>query len=335
MNTAFTWVPSPRHKYPDHPERPERFAPLKERLAEFEGLEELEVKPASREQVAQVHSGRMIADLEQACKEGPGIIDFAPTYVTQSSFEDALNAAGGTLACTRAVLNGEVRNAFALIRPPGHHAEPGRAMGFCLFNNVAIAAKEALAQGLERVLVVDYDAHHGNGTQAVFWEDERLAYLSTHQEGIYPGSGSIEDAPHARGRIVNVPLPAYAGNTCFAQIGEQLIKPLAESFRPGMLLVSVGFDSHWSDPLTTLGLSTAGFYALSKLLVELAEEHCASKITFVLEGGYDPQNIVNGVAAVFAALTGQEVTDQRDEMPRGEPDISPRIEALKKLHALQ
>jgi acetoin utilization deacetylase AcuC-like enzyme len=335
MATAWTFVLSPEHVYPEHPEQPERFRLIEAQAAKFEGLERLKVTPARRHEVSNVHSARMIAELEEACRHAPGIIDFAPTFVTSTSFKDALNAAGGTLVCTRAVLDGEARNAFAVVRPPGHHAEPERAMGFCLFNNLAIAAGDALSRGLERVLVVDYDAHHGNGTQAIFMDDERLAYLSTHQEGTYPGSGSLQDAPHARGRIVNVPLPAYAGDACFEQIRQQIIRPLIESYRPQMLFVSAGFDSHWSDPLTTLGLSTAGFYALSKFLVELAEEHCGGKIVFVLEGGYDPQIVANGVGAVFAALTGQGWSDPGDKLPREEPDMLPRVEAIRKFHAFQ
>ena len=169
-------------------------------------------------------------------------------------------AAGATLACTRAVIAGEIDNAFAIVRPPGHHAEPDKAMGFCLFNNIAVAARDALAQGLERVLVVDYDAHHGNGTQAAFLEDERLAYLSTHQWGIYPGTGWIEDAPHAKGRIVNVPLPAYAGDQAFARITDEIIQPMVEAFRPEMILVSAGFDCALERPAHHAGAFVSGIF---------------------------------------------------------------------------
>lgn len=242
-------------------------------------------------------------------------------------------AAGATLACTRAVIAGEAENAFAIVRPPGHHAEPDNAMGFCLFNNIAVAARDALAQGLERVLVVDYDAHHGNGTQAAFMDDERNAYLSTHQAGIYPGTGYVKDAPHARQRIVNVPLPAYAGDQAFARIADEIIQPMVESFRPEMLFVSAGFDSHWSDPLTMLGLSSAGFFNVSRRLVELAQEHCGGKIVFVLEGGYDPENVANGVEAVFEALAGKgSGFDAGDASPHGEPDIESRLDEVRKWH---
>lgn len=333
MTTAYTFVPSPQHKYPDHPERPGRLDELIPRLNAFQA-EKLDVSPAKHADIARVHIPHLIEGLERVCHEqAPGIIDYAPTYVAPSSFEDAMLAAGATLVCSRAVVNGEIDNAFAVVRPPGHHAEPDKAMGFCLFNNVAVAAKNALAQGLERVLVVDYDAHHGNGTQAAFLNDDRAAYLSTHQWGIYPGTGWLEDAPHAKKRIVNVPLPAHAGDQAFAQISEAIIKPTVEAFKPEMIFVSAGFDAHWSDPLTSLGLSSAGFFSISKQLVELAEEHCGGKIIFVLEGGYDPTNVANGVEAVFAALAGSEPEfDAGDPFPRGEPEVESRVEEVRRWH---
>jgi len=333
MTTAYTFLQSPQHEYPDHPERPGRLDELIPRLDSFQAIK-LEVTPARREDIARVHTPHLIAGLEQVCHEqAPGIIDYAPTYVVPTSFKDALLAAGATLACSRAVVNGEIDNAFAIVRPPGHHAEPDKAMGFCLFNNVAVAAKDALAQGLGRVLVVDYDAHHGNGTQAVFLDDDRTAYLSTHQWGIYPGTGWLEDAPHAKKRIVNVPLPAYAGDQAFAQISEVIIKPTVESFKPEMIFVSAGFDAHWSDPLTSLGVSSAGFFNISKRLVELAEEHCGGKIVFVLEGGYDPTNVANGVEAVFAALANSGLEfDAGDPFPRREPEVESRIDEVRRWH---
>ncbi len=329
MSTAYAFVPSPKHVYPDHPEAPNRFDLLIPRLDSF-GAQKLNVQPATLEEVARVHAPQLIAELEDVCKEGAGIIDYAPTYVTQSSFNDALLASGGTLSCTRAVLNGLHRNAFALVRPPGHHAEPNRAMGFCLFNNIAIAARDALTRGIERVAIVDYDAHHGNGTQAAFVDDERAAYLSTHQWGIYPGTGWYEETPHAKKRIVDVPLPAGTGDGMYARIADEIFVPFIESFKPELILVSAGFDAHWNDPITMLGLSTAGYYMLSKKLVDLAEEHCSGKIVFVLEGGYNAANLANGAAAVFAALMSKEFVDPGDASPRKETDASEMIESVCK-----
>lgn len=332
MTTLYTLVQSPEHVYPDHPERPGRFDLLTPKLPSF-SAEAVDVTPASPADVSLVHRPKLIATLEKVCREeAPGIIDYAPTYVTPTSFDDALLAAGGVLTCARAVLHGEAHNAFAIVRPPGHHAEPDRAMGFCLFNNVAIAARDALQGGLERVMVIDYDAHHGNGTQAAFLEDERVAFLSAHQWGIYPGTGWMTDAPHAKKRIVNVPLPAYAGDRVYEQVAERIFKPFVESFRPQMIFVSVGFDAHWNDPITMLGLSTRGYGMLAQKVVALAEEYCNGKIVFVLEGGYDPLNVANGVEAVFAALTGKGEPDARDPSPRPEPDCESRIEEVRKWH---
>ena len=336
MKTVFTFVPSPNHIYPDHPERPARLEILEPRLNAF-AADLMEAKPATREEIAYVHNPKLVSALERVCREdAPGIIDYAPTYVTKSSFEDARLAAGGVITCTQAVLNGDAKNAFAIVRPPGHHAEPDRSMGFCIFNNVAIAARHALTQGLERVAIIDYDAHHGNGTEAAFLNEERVAFLSVHQyqSGFYPGTGWIEDAPHAKRRIVNVPLPAYAGDTVYAQVADKIFSPFVESFKPQLILISVGFDAHWSDPITMLGLSTAGYLTLAKKVVALAEQYCEGKIVFVLEGGYDPLNVANGTETVFIAETGKGESESagRDPSPHKEPDCDSRIDEVREWH---
>ncbi len=332
MKTVYTFVPSPNHVYPDHPERPGRLDVLQPRLSSFDA-EPIEPGPATREEIARVHNPKLVAALEKICQESaPAVIDYAPTYVTWTSFEDALLAAGGVLACTRAVMNGEAGNAYAIVRPPGHHAEPEHAMGFCIFNNIAVAARDALHHGLERVAIIDYDAHHGNGTQAAFMNEERVAFLSTHQWGIYPGTGWIDDAPHARKRMVNVPLPAFAGDQAFEQIADRIFLPFMQSFRPQMLLVSVGFDAHWNDPLTSLGLSTAGYLMLAKKMMSLAGEYCDGKIVFVLEGGYDPAIVAHGSEGVFTALTGKGESKVSDPNPRREPDCEARIEEIRRWH---
>ena len=239
------------------------------------------------------------------------------------------------MSCTRAVLSGSARNAFAIVRPPGHHAEPTRSMGFCIFNNIAIAARDALERGIKRVAIVDYDAHHGNGTQAAFVDDDRVAYLSTHQWGIYPGTGWYEEASHSKKRIVNVPLPAGSGDQTYKRIADEICAPFIQSFKPELILVSAGFDAHWNDPITSLGLSSAGYYMLSKKLVDLAEEHCGGKIVFVLEGGYNATNLANGADAVFAALMNKDFVDPGDASPRKETDASEMIEKVFSWHGFQ
>jgi acetoin utilization deacetylase AcuC-like enzyme len=333
MKTVYTFVQSPGHVYPDHPERPGRLDILKPKLSSFKA-ELLDAKPASRQEISLLHDPKLVSTLEKVCREeAPGIIDHAPTYVTKTSFDDALLAAGGVITCSRAVMNGDAKNAFAIVRPPGHHAEPDKAMGFCIFNNVAIAARDALVHGLERVMVIDYDAHHGNGTQAAFLNDDRVAFLSAHQWGIYPGTGTAMDAPHAKKRIVNVPLPAYAGDTVYERVADRIFKPFVESFKPQILFISVGFDAHWNDPITMLGLSTKGYLTLAKKVVALADEYCDGKIVFVLEGGYDPVNVANGADAVFEALTNSRSGNEADDPnPHKEPDCESRIEEVRKWH---
>lgn len=331
-NTVFTFIPSRNHEYPGHPEKPGRLDVLEPRLDSF-GAERIEPIRARHEEVARAHEPKLIRAIEEVCKDGPGMIDHAPTYITQTSYHDALLAAGGVIACTRAVINGDAKNAFAIVRPPGHHAEPQRAMGFCIFNNIAIAAQDALANGMERVMVIDYDAHHGNGTQAAFIDDERAGFISTHQWGIYPGTGWIDDAPHAKRRLVNVPLHSRAGDTTFARISDEIFKPVIQTFEPQMLFVSAGFDAHWNDPLTSLGLSTQGFFNISRKLVEMAEEYCNGKIVFVLEGGYDPRNVAHGAAAVFDALTSRPLRNEaRDPSPYTDPNHESRIHEILKRH---
>ena len=332
MNTKYCFAPASEHRFPDHPERPERLDLLD--ISAIPGVNSLPYSAATLEDVGRVHTDGMILQLMQASKDGAGVIDSAPTYVTTDSFQAALLAVGASLAAERAVLGGQAENAFAIVRPPGHHAEPARAMGFCLFNNAAIAGLDALLNGVQRVMVVDYDAHHGNGTEAAFWANPQAAYFSTHQENIYPGSGRIDDAPHASGRIANFPLPAYSGDRCFEQVFDQALTPFVKKFNPGLIIVSAGFDAHWTDPLTSLGLSTNGYYSISKKLVELAGEVCGGKIMFVLEGGYDPWNVSNGVKAVFNALTDMEQSEINDYSRFPEPDISRRIAAFRKWHDL-
>ena len=332
MTTAIALVPSPGHVFPGHEEAPSRFQYLGNWDSKPYHVTFLDPVPAPRETVTAVHSERMLRFFEEACRQGPGITDYAPTYVTQTTYADAFLAAGATLACTRAVLEGQARNAFAIVRPPGHHAEPEAAMGFCLLNNVAIAARFALANGIQKLLIFDFDAHHGNGTQAVFWDEPRAAFFSTHQENIYPfRTGFLDEAPHARGRIVNLPLPPRAGDAAFTRIAGEALASLAKNFAPQMIFVSAGFDSHWADPLAELGLSSAGYLALAQSLVELADEHCGGKIVFTLEGGYNPHNVASGVEAVLCALTGTGFTPH-DPSPYPEPEIADRLQQLREWH---
>ncbi len=330
-------VPAPAHDYPDHPECAQRFAHLTalRTLPLARNLAWIDSRPATEAEVARVHTPEMIAAVREAARQGPGIIDYAPTYVAPGSFEAAMEAAGATIECARAVLAGVTPSAFAIVRPPGHHAEPDRPMGFCLFNNLALAVADALARGTPRVMIVDFDAHHGNGTQAAFRDEPRVAYLSTHQGGIYPGSGHEHEAPQARGRIVNVPLPAYAGDGSYARVMQELVVPLARAFQPQALFVSAGYDAHWRDPITSLGLSTSGYHAMVTALTQLAQEAAQGHLVLALEGGYDPRSLLANIHATLCALCGlPPPVDEQGASRVPEPDIAGWLKSLRAWHGL-
>jgi len=335
----YTIVSSPGHNLAGHPENAGRFKrfDLLRELAENEGLEEVESTPASLEAVTSVHPQNYLEALREAVEQGPAYIDYAPTYVTPASYEAAFNAAGGTLNILDSLLLGEKRTGFALVRPPGHHATSARAMGFCLFNNVAIAARYCQKQGFQRVMIVDIDVHHGNGTQAIFESDPDVLYVSTHQSGIYPGTGMLEDTGlgEGTGSVVNIPLPARAGDAAFERICDRILAPLAERFSPAVLLISVGFDAHWHDPLAGLQLSCAGYHMLASKLAHIAGVHCRGNVLAVLEGGYDPEALAHGVVAVIQGLRGAaKPDDPLGVSPMPEADASALIDAVVSLHNL-
>src|SRR3990170_6948503 len=289
---AYTLVPSPMHTLEGHPENADRFSafgsipegPLGEHLIPLEPI------PAEPEALVAVHSTAYLGALRQACTQGPGYVDYAPTYVTSQSYECALDSAGGTLQVAKSILSGKVERGFALVRPPGHHATATRAMGFCLLNNIAVAARWAQTVRLRRVMIVDFDVHHGNGTQEIFEADPEILYISTHQEGIYPGTGFVDETGVGAGlgSVINIPLPARAGDSNLLEVFRQIVTPAGMRFGPDLIQVSAGFDAHWRDPLAQLQVSCQGYHALTALLVTLAERTCR-KIMLVLEGGYDPE----------------------------------------------
>ncbi len=336
MDALYTLFSAPEHRLDDHPEHPDRFSqfPPWQSGPLARCLTRLKITPAAEEDLLRVHKPELLRTLKAACEVG-GFVDYAPTYVSPASWQAALTSAGGALTVSRAILSGACPRGFALTRPPGHHAEPGHAMGFCLFNNVAIAAADALARGLERAAIFDFDVHHGNGTQAAFLNHPQVGFFSTHEEHIYPGSGAIDEAPHARGRLLNLPLPAGAGDRAFEQIMQTVLAPWLAAWQPQMLFVSAGFDAHWRDPLAHLGLSTSGYFRMAQALISLADRHCGGRILFVLEGGYDPEALAHNTNAVMQALAGQSsAPDPLGPGPEEEPDINPRLERLKTLHHL-
>jgi len=260
------WVYDPlylEHDTGDHPENHRRLPAILALLEEcglLSCLTPLAASDASEADLALVHRPEMIRQVRQRCESGGGWLD-ADTVVCPRSYAAALRAAGGCLRATDAVLAGEVESAFCLVRPPGHHATPERAMGFCLFNNVAIAARHAVARrGLERVAIVDFDVHHGNGTQDAFYADPAVLYFSAHQWPLYPGSGSWRETGEGPGHgcTVNLPLPPGCGDAHYRQAFQEVLAPLLQRFRPQFILVSAGFDGHFSDPLASMRLSCTG-----------------------------------------------------------------------------
>ena len=281
-----------------HPERPDRIRAVLKALEseQFAGLMRREAPAAQIDQVARVHPDGYVERLLAAVPdEGMARID-TDTVMSPQSGEAALRAAGALIAAVDAVVSGEAENAFCAIRPPGHHAEPVRGMGFCLFNNVAIAAAHARAEhGLEKIAVVDFDVHHGNGTQAYFQDDPGLFFGSTHEYPLYPGTGAASET--GVGNIFNVPLAPGTGSEEFRAGMDDLILPALRAFDPDLILVSAGFDGHERDPLATLRLRENDYSWVTGRIREIAEEHCNGRIISTLEGGYDLDALASSVTA--------------------------------------
>jgi acetoin utilization deacetylase AcuC-like enzyme len=271
-----------------HPESPDRLRAVLEALdaPEFARLDRREAPEAALDDIARVHPRGFVEQMLAAVPASGHVGIDADTVLSPESGRAALRAAGAVVAAVDAVVAGEADNAFCAVRPPGHHAEPLRAMGFCLFNNVAIGALRAReVHGLARVAVIDFDVHHGNGTQACFYEDASLFYASTHQFPLYPGTGAARET--GVGNIVNVPLPPLAGSRQFRLGVSREILPALDAFRPEMVLISAGFDAHRSDPLAQLLLDESDYTWVTEQLLKIAREHAGGRVVATLEGGYD------------------------------------------------
>jgi acetoin utilization deacetylase AcuC-like enzyme len=340
-DTAYVYHPLYlEHNQPTHPENARRLKRILRTLEEQGILARcppVEPRPATADELMRVHTQRHIAHVRRVAEGGGGHMDM-DTYVSARSFEAACLAAGGVIAAVETVLRGDIANAFALVRPPGHHATADRAMGFCLFNNVAVAARAALAtDSVRRVFIADFDVHHGNGTQDVFADDPDVFYFSTHQYPYYPGTGAMRDVGFGAGAgtLLNVPLPTHVGDQGYAQVFSKLVWPLAERFGPDLLLVSAGYDGHWHDPLAHMNLSLAGYAHLQRELVEMANQLCEGRIVFALEGGYELDALAYGVSNAFYALLGEDtVVDPLGPAPGPERSLDTLIEDLQKLHHL-
>jgi acetoin utilization deacetylase AcuC-like enzyme len=292
---------------PGHPESPARIRAIlslierEQRKGALIGVHREEAPRATRAQLERAHSGRYVeAILGAEPASGHRRLD-PDTVMSPGSTEAALRAAGAACAAVGAVVGGGVRNAFCALRPPGHHAEPERAMGFCLFNNVGIGALEALAvHGVGKISIFDFDVHHGNGTQAIFAKEPRVQYLSTHQWPLYPGTGARAET--GVGNIVNRPLPAGTGSKDWRRVVEADILPTIDGFAPELIMISAGFDAHRADPLAMLELEEADFAWVTRELMALADRHAAGRVVSVLEGGYDLNALARSCLAHLNAL---------------------------------
>jgi acetoin utilization deacetylase AcuC-like enzyme len=298
---------NPRHAEHDpgagHPERPARIDACIQAIPPESEL--VTAEPAEQNDLARVHDPSYLSRLEKVCDEGGGWID-PDTFAGPDSYTIAASAVGAACSAVEDALSSG-RRSFCLVRPPGHHAGPSNAMGFCLLNNLAIGAAKALEIGVERVMVIDFDVHHGNGTQGIFWDEPRVLYLSVHQWPWYPWrTGSLEEVggSGALGTNVNLPLPAGSGDAEFLAAMSAVVVPSAVDFGPDLILLSAGFDAHELDPLSQLKVTTAGFEAVVSASVALAEELCGGRLVATLEGGYDLVGLSESVAASVEALDG-------------------------------
>lgn len=305
------------HYESGHPERPERVEAIRSALEEhglWQRYPHLQPVELPGNVLLGIHTATYLEALEKICQSGMRFD--ADTYTRPASWQLAINAAGGAAAVAKAVWSGESKRGFALTRPPGHHATPHRAMGFCLLNNVALAAEYLLqVEGASRLAIIDLDLHHGNGTQDIFFSRGDVFYLSTHQYPFYPGSGWLDETGAGPGdmKTANIPLPPFSGDKAFSTIMDELILPILDRFSPEMILVSYGFDPHWSDPLGNLQLTSEGYGKLIESLTNWADDNCQGRIGLFLEGGYNLEAARDCSLAVVAALLGENSPVRSDE----------------------
>ena len=312
-----------------HPEKKERLTAILDKIqSEKLDVDFITPKPATVAQVSTIHGRRYIDQVKAICEHGGGCLD-VDTVLSKNSYDAALMAAGGALAAVDAVL-GEYDSAFALVRPPGHHAMPNRGMGFCIFNNIAVATKHAQARGLKRVLIVDWDVHHGNGTNDVFYSDPSVLYFSTHQHPHYPGTGRADEVGEdgAEGLTVNVPLPSGTGDAGYLMAYREILKPIALEFKPDIVLVSAGQDSHKDDPLGGMRLTSEGFGSVACLVKKIANTCCQGRLAATLEGGYNLQAQAEAVVAEIKAFGGEAA-----QVGGTDPGVARKIKEVKEIQS--
>ena len=331
------------HDFPGHPEHAGRIRAVWNYLAEAgitAQLQAVTAQPVSTELITTVHTHDYLGILQRIAASNQRHVRLdADTYASSTSYEIARLAAGGVVDAVDAVLSGQADNGLAAVRPPGHHAMPDHGMGFCLLGNIAIAARHAQkVYNIERVLIVDYDVHHGNGTQAMFYNDPSVMFISTHQSPFYPMTGWLEETGQSAGKgcTLNIPLNAGHGDACYAAIYQEIIWPAAERFQPQLILVSAGFDAHWDDPLAGMRLSLTGYTHITRELIQMARQFCDGKIVFVMEGGYNLDILSRGMANIAYALLGSDKVDDPfgAVQERSEAEYQALIAQIKRLHKL-
>ncbi|KAK2384874.1 histone deacetylase [Trifolium repens] len=357
----YSVAPSMGHNQEAHPESHFRVPAIVNALEEmkltskFRGSEVIELQhfePASTDDIASVHARAYVSGLEkvmdQALEKGLIVIDGSgPTYATSTTFQESIVAAGAGLALVDSVvaaskINNDSPTGFALIRPPGHHAIPQGPMGFCIFGNVAIAARHAQrVHGLKRVFIIDFDVHHGNGTNDAFYDDPDVFFLSFHQDGSYPGTGKFDEVGtgDGLGTTLNLPLPGGSGDTTIRTVFDEVIVPCAQRFKPDIILVSAGYDGHVLDPLANLQLTTGTYYMLASSIKQLAKDLCGGRCVFFLEGGYNLKSLSYSVADTFRALLGDKSLASEFDNPNilyEEPTKKAKqaIQRIKCIHSL-
>lgn len=330
-----------------HPERPARvqgIVELMQRNGLWDTLTHLPVTPATRAQMERVHLPKYLDFVEAVVGRGGGRLDESDTVASAGTWRAVTAAAGCAVGAVDTVMAGTVEAAFALVRPPGHHAPPDRAMGFCIVNHAAVAAAHAIAAyGLSRVLLVDFDVHHGNGTQDIFYRNPNVLYFSTHQSPAYSFTGTVEETGEGEGTgfTVNVPLPALVDDAGFARVFDDILSPLAARFQPQLILASAGYDAHWRNRAYVQGIkeqmTVAGLAGLAARLQALADIHCPGKLAGILEGGYDLEALALGVCATLRAWQGSEaVLDPIGPAPdfAAPPDITDLVARVRRTHGL-
>ncbi|MDW7649875.1 MAG: histone deacetylase [Bacillota bacterium] len=329
------------HTKDSHPEKKERLQAILSLLKQenlFSRLQQLAPAPASVGDVARVHTRQHIEFIRTLCEQHKGYLDI-DTYLTPQSYDVALLSAGAALAAMRSVMNGKLDICFALGRPPGHHAEPHKGMGFCLFNNGAIAAKAAQEEfGLSRILYIDWDVHHGNGTQKAFYHDPGLLFASVHQSPAFPGTGPLHEtgAGEGEGYNVNIPLPPGCGDREYARVFREVIRPLADRYKPELILVSAGQDTYHDDPLAGMRVSFDGFADMARQVRDLAKDHCDGKVVLFLEGGYHLRGQAEAVVTILSEM-GEWGRPVRNEPSESDPlydDPDRVIEEVIRMHKL-